>query len=202
MVGPATPPDRSFQSVQLGGLTRKCGVTSSGDLFCWGPTGDRIELSLRAMSGRVALSGFGRFEMPLHGTHVKALARSYEVCVLTLEGRVLCAKGEAMNGDEQPRFTPEAPDLTVATLRFRSSDRCALTTAGALYCWSAGQPPTTPLVAGLSFTTLSTHESNACAIAAGGQVYCWGENAYGQAGDGTRDARTVPVAVKFPSTGG
>jgi hypothetical protein len=195
MVGPVTPPDRSFQSVELAGLTRRCGVTSSGDLFCWGPAGGRIELSLRAMSGRVALSGFGRFQMPLHGTRVKALVKSDGACTLTIEGRVLCATGEAMNGDGQPRFTPEAPDLTVATLRFRSSDRCALTTAGALHCWPAGQPPTTPLVAGLSFTTLSTNGSDACAIAAGGQVYCWGQNVYGQAGDGTRKSRATPAPV-------
>ena len=198
MVGPVTPPDRSFQSVELGGLTRRCGVTSSGDLFCWGPAGDRIELSLRAMSGRVVLSGFGRFQMPLHGTPVKALVKSDGACTLTIDGRVLCATGEAMSGSEMPRFAPEAPDLTVATLRFRSSDRCALTTAGALYCWSPGQPPTTPLVAGLSFTALSTNGSDACAIAVGGQVYCFGENASGQAGDGTRKSRTIPglVAVR------
>jgi hypothetical protein len=37
--------------------------------------------------------------------------------------------------------------------------------------------------------------SSACAVLADGTVQCWGDNTYGELGDGTREARLVPVAV-------
>ncbi|MCM2323342.1 MAG: hypothetical protein NDJ90_08785 [Oligoflexia bacterium] len=45
---------------------------------------------------------------------------------------------------------------------------------------------------GFTYVETSNHT---CAIRTNGALYCWGANAYGQVGDGTRDARTTPYQV-------
>lgn len=191
-----TPPDRSFRAVQLGGMMRKCGITRADELFCWSDVTDgRMELSLRSFSGRWSSGAFGRFQLLAHGTRFKELIRGDGTCALAVDGKVLCATSDAMEAPEMPALNPEAEGLTVAALHWRSSDRCALTTAGEVYCWSASERSPVRIGSGTTFSSLTTRGSNACGIATDGALWCWGENAEGQVGDGTRKPRQVPAAV-------
>src|SRR5438876_2085347 len=94
---------------------------------------------------------------------------------------------------------------------------CALTPAGAAYCWGWGgdgqlgtgfrRPAPAPLTAaetpvavagGHAFVAIAAGYQHSCAVTAGGEAYCWGDNSSGQLGDGSNTNRLLPV----PVTGG
>lgn len=80
---------------------------------------------------------------------------------------------------------------------------CALTTAGAVYCWGdnakdqlatadiddRAEPGLVDVPVASALTAGSDHT---CALA-GTDVWCWGDNAVGQLGNGTKSATPVPV---------
>lgn len=98
--------------------------------------------------------------------------------------------------------------ISLASVSAGFNHACAVTTAGAGYCWgsnSIGQlgrggaltRDTVPVsVAGaLTFTSISAGGIYTCGVASGGSAYCWGDNNRGKLGDGTSSFRTTPVAV-------
>ncbi|MEJ7810412.1 MAG: hypothetical protein WKG32_08365 [Gemmatimonadaceae bacterium] len=90
-----------------------------------------------------------------------------------------------------------------------STHTCALTAAGAAYCWGAnsfGQvgngsiggiiATPTAVAGGLTFAELSAGRDFTCGRTAGGAAYCWGKNDFGQLGNGqTSGAAATPVQV-------
>ena len=86
-------------------------------------------------------------------------------------------------------------------------DTCALTSAGAAYCWGygamsgIGNGGTTALYTptavsgGHVFTDIKVGGGAACGIDTGGAVWCWGYNGYYNLGDGTSTNRSVPTAI-------
>src|SRR5689334_5629285 len=89
---------------------------------------------------------------------------------------------------------------------------CALTAAGAAYCWgkndalqngtgntgSGGQDLVPKIViGGQTFTnlTLPAFGSRACGLTTTGASYCWGDNSNGEIGDGTTAIRGAPTAA-------
>jgi len=101
---------------------------------------------------------------------------------------------------------PQAISSVVA-----ASHTCALTVAGAAYCWgyTVEQPggtdrlvvTPTPVQApnggAITFQSLSVSkvEDVTCAVATTGAAYCWGENDHGQLGDGTTTPHAAPTLV-------
>lgn len=94
-----------------------------------------------------------------------------------------------------------------------NSHACALTNAGALYCWgsnSHGQlgdgststrnSPYQVFSSGVIDFELS-YGNHTCAIMTGGALKCWGRNDYGQLGDGTTTQSTTPVNTSGLSSG-
>ncbi|MFN5926593.1 MAG: RCC1 domain-containing protein, partial [Roseiflexaceae bacterium] len=93
---------------------------------------------------------------------------------------------------------------------------CALTSAGAAYCWGwnddgrigdgnvgvdrRNAPVAVSMPAGVTFASISAGYSHTCALTSAGTAYCWGRNLYGQIGDGTTTVeRSAPVAVSMPA---
>jgi alpha-tubulin suppressor-like RCC1 family protein len=106
-------------------------------------------------------------------------------------------------------MSPPADTGEVATV-VTGAHSCAITTAGAAYCWGyngSGQlgngdtslvtPKPVAVAGGLTFRSLSVSkvEDVTCGITVAGAAYCWGTNASGQLGDGTMTRRLVPTPV-------
>jgi alpha-tubulin suppressor-like RCC1 family protein len=109
------------------------------------------------------------------------------------------------------------PVIAVApvSLAAGSVHTCALSTAGAAYCWgynargSVGDgttvPRTTPVpVAGsLTFASLVAGDQQTCGLTPLGKAYCWGADSSGVLGNGTHSPpadQLTPVAVSFSGT--
>ena len=107
--------------------------------------------------------------------------------------------------------------LSGVTLAQISADQgaqytCALSAAGAAYCWGAasfGQlgnggssTPGVPVAVsrsgvlfGVTLAQIATGSGTTCALSAGGAGYCWGQNSNGELGNNSTTSTTVPVAM-------
>ncbi len=89
---------------------------------------------------------------------------------------------------------------------------CALTGAGAAWCWgnnTSGQlgdgtttRRTTPVqvLGGHTFARISAGRSHVCGVTTGGTVYCWGSNASGRLGIGTITTGPNPAPLAVAGT--
>ena len=164
----------TFKTISAG-YASTCGLTTSGDPYCWGDlVHDLLASGINTPTGPekcADLAGIGAEWGPdtLPCSHV-------------------------------PRIV--APDLKLASISTGTQDWfvCGLSSAGAAYCW--GQSPvggsSTRLAAvpgGLTFKELSSGLSSTCGVTTAGVAYCWGANENGQLGDGTTTPSAVPVKV-------
>src|SRR5712691_4107905 len=106
--------------------------------------------------------------------------------------------------------------VTAQPLAAGYSFTCALTGAGAAYCWgynsdgqlgngsttSSSTPVAVAVAGGVTFTAVVAggsspvgYGSHACTLTRGGAAYCWGRNSNGQLGDGSTTSSSTPVAV-------
>ena len=137
-------------------------------------------------------------------------------CAATVDGGVLCwgenGSGQLGDGTTQGRVVPVAVaglGDSVRSVAAGWNHTCALTVAGAVYCWgwnaygqlgdgTQGSNRLTPVpVAGLTsgVAAISAGYDFTCALTEEGDVKCWGDNSQGQLGDGTIQPRLTPVAV-------
>ena len=112
---------------------------------------------------------------------------------------------------------PVTTGLTFAQVSAGAYGACAVTTAGAAYCWGInaygalgngmasgpqlcdngnGCSPTPVAVSGgHTFTTVSAGTFATCGVTTAGVAYCWGYNLAGELGNGTTTDSPTPVAV-------
>jgi alpha-tubulin suppressor-like RCC1 family protein len=191
-----------------------CALTSMGAVRCWGDNshgqlGDGTTIQRRTP---VTVTGLG--------SGVRAIAAAnLHTCALTAAGAVLCwgdnRYGQLGDGTTTQRLTPVAVaglGSGVNAIAAGGDHACAVTTAGAVFCWgdniagqlgdgTRAQRDTPVLVSGLGsgVQAIALGYYHSCALSTGGAVSCWGYNAVGALGDGsTGDAnhdRLTPVPV-------
>ena len=152
-------------------------------------------------------------------------AGSYQTCGITPTGAGYCwglnATGQLGDGTTEDHRLPAAVagGLTLKRIAagglliasgpgYGASHTCALTTAGAAYCWGANdygqlgdgttadRSTPTPVAGGLIFREIYAGALKTCALTVMGSAYCWGLNGDGGLGDGTQEIfRAEPVAV-------
>jgi len=198
-----------FQEIRAGSR-HTCAVTSLGDAYCWGD-------NATAQLGN-GTSGPGS-HLPvavLGGLTFRSVgAGGGHTCGVTSAGSAFCwgenAMGQVGNSVDNwssPRPVAVAGGRAYQALSVGKNHTCALTAAGAAYCWgenTGGQcgvgtsqesfPVPTLVAGGTVFQSLSAGGSHTCALTPGGTAYCWGYNSLGEVGNGTNAKATSPVPV-------
>jgi alpha-tubulin suppressor-like RCC1 family protein len=191
-----------------GGDFFTCGITSSGQVKCWGSNfagelGDGSDAG-RPVPGLVpGLSGA-----------ISVAAGAAHACALIQGGAVKCWGGNAVGqlGDRSTfnrGFPVDVYGLQsgVKAIAAGVAHTCAIMTSGALKCWggnSAGQlgdrtsnnyavEPQDVYGLPSDVVSVALGQEHTCAVLSSGAVKCWGIGAHGENGSGT--TQTAPLTV-------
>lgn len=213
--------NRKFKSISTSaaeGGTHTCGVTISGDAYCWGrgwagQLGDGVDGSPYFQDEPVDVLGGHQFTLVSVGVHT---------CGLTTLGKIYCwgygGLGQLGNGTEIFDNNANEPvevlsEHTFQSLSAGSNHTCAITVQGEIYCWglsASGQlgggftdgliQSTPALVFGEhSFKSVSAGRTHTCGVTTDDETYCWGDDFFGQLGDDPINAdQNTPVPVSPP----
>jgi alpha-tubulin suppressor-like RCC1 family protein len=236
---PQTTPVPVYTGGVLSGLTLTqisagqdwtCALASTGNAYCWGnnsigASGDVIALgngTQTASSQPVLVSGGLTFTQISTGNDA--------ACALTSAGVAYCwgnnHNGQIGNSGTSFVVVPTAvtatgvlSGLTLTQIAAGDGFACALSSAGAAYCWGLGSNgqlgngsttaaqqtavavTATGVLSGLTLTQISLGTSFACALGSAGAAFCWGLDANGQLGNNSTTQSLVPVAVGATATG-
>jgi alpha-tubulin suppressor-like RCC1 family protein len=194
----------AFVSIVAGGW-HTCGLTLAGKAWCWGA-------NLYGQLGNDAQQ-FSNVAVPVTGDFVftSISTGAYHTCAVTPEGEIYCwgynAFGQAgldrgacideVYGGQVPcNLTPAVveTELRFVAVAVGGFHTCAVTDAGAAFCWGAGErgqlgdgAKTTSaapvaVAGGRTLTSLGAGIAHTCGLTAAGKAWCWGQNDYGTNG--------------------
>ncbi len=210
------PDPPSEPLVAIGGLTkiggfgttfyRRCALTVTGDIVCWGSDTLSSEPWSRRKSGDyVALAGFdgcgltssGHWDcltaVPTGEGYVAISTTGRHHCAIAGNGKAVCGPVWRVVEGEVARMIPPdpSPERFVAISVGGSPDwesgvdliyACALTDSGRAVCWS-NEPHRMPRPGATRgpYIAVSDGFGHTCALTAAGEAVCWGWNNFGQA---------------------
>jgi len=193
---PTRLPGSQFWVMVSAGHDHSCGLTSSGEAWCWG---DNI-------TGHIGSGGtFNKSYEPVRVasdvSFSTVLAGYYQSCALATSGQMYCwgnnSEGEIGDGTNENRFTPVpvSGDLTFRALGGGDAFMCGITTKGSTWCWGSnrsgelgdpslpaqaapvridGLPEISKIYGAGGAFTVSSAEAYACGLTAEGEAWCWG----------------------------
>jgi alpha-tubulin suppressor-like RCC1 family protein len=209
----------TFSSISAG-REHTCAVTTAGAAYCWGfdEYGQLGDDALTATGSSSATPS------PVSGgyTFSSISAGRFHTCGLNVVGKAYCW-GEDSSGQlgddtlttDSTTPTPVDGGYVFSSISAGDLHSCAVTTAGAAYCWGSdfsgqlgnGAVPSVALIApsavsgGHTFSSVEAGSNHTCALTTAGLAYCWGADTDGQLGDGaTTTGATEPSAVANGST--
>ncbi len=205
-----TPPAGVFFSTLFAGFQTACATTATGVAYCWG-----INLNNEIGDGTTTQRNVPSPVSAPAGVSFASVQTGVAGCGMTFTQVMYCwgAGGLTGDGTSTPRPTPVLVSMpagvTFVTFATGVDHTCALTTAGAAWCWGYNgtgalgdgtatdrpAPVAVSMPAGVSFVAISVGSEHSCGLTALGAIWCWGLGAYGQLGDGTNAARFTPVRV-------
>lgn len=180
------------------GAQHACMETLGGSVYCWGGTskgqlGTGFVRRFTATLSPVRIA----FDRPLHALDVGAT----HSCALTSEGSAVCwgdnswqQVSPASSANVVPTPTAVAPGLAFTAIGAGGDNTCAITIAGAAYCWGRRFQGIQRLT-GPPFVAISAGFMHACALDAEGKAYCWGLNGGGELGTGATGEVAQPTPV-------
>jgi len=202
------------------GAYAACAVKQDGSAWCWGAGAQDVTILGNAGN----LLGTGQVANALSPVEVQGLESGvtsvsvgdYVACAVQ-QGATFCWGGDDNNG-ELGNGTTSASATPVAVVGLPSGVTavsagydfaCALTGAGAVFCWGDGTygqlgngeyavSPTPVAVMGLTTGVIAVAAGvqSACALMQDGTVMCWGFGGVGELGNGMADVMSpVPVQV-------
>jgi alpha-tubulin suppressor-like RCC1 family protein len=208
--------------VSIGGLFSCAISTAGGGTYCTG----------QGTSGQLgngsAANSLSPVEVTGSSSYTQLDAGFNHTCALSSAGAVYCWGDNTYGEDGNNTVTtPEKTPVTVYTggvmsgltltqISAGGEHTCALSSAGAAYCWGddtygeLGNSTTSSVagtydapvavatsgaLSGQTLTQVSAGQGFTCALDSTGIPYCWGNNASGQLGNGTTTSSDVPVAI-------
>lgn len=177
---------------------------------------DGSPVSVQLAFSRVTVGGGPAFSFPI--------TQARHACSLSTMGVLHCWGGSIWGAMGIETSNAQAsvlePELVVTNHLFKDVEAgnlhtCAVTTAGAGYCWGSnlngrlgdGDPQQGTkahpfaVSGGLHVVSISAGDTHTCGVTSSGPgvlsgpAYCWGNNGSGQLGDGTFDERPTPTLV-------
>jgi alpha-tubulin suppressor-like RCC1 family protein len=206
------------------GATFACALTNAGAAWCWGNDGqDQLGNTTLATNSDVpvAVTGGLAFAQISLGT-------SFACALTTAVPPVPYCWGSDSAGQignaaaANPQTAPLAVTtsgvlsgltLTQISAALGGSTACALSSAGAAYCWGLGTNgelgngsttaaqatavavTTSGVLSGVTLTQISGGQDQTCALGSTGVAYCWGGNGSGDLGINSTTQSLVPAAV-------
>lgn len=190
-----------------------CGVKADGTLWCWG-----LDNFGQLGTGRGAPVRKPHQVGTAHGWSQVSAAWTH-TCATKTNGSLWCW-GQNLRGQlgigtlDRLRGKPQRVGTgtdwdSVTTGGWHT---CALTTAGAAYCWGhnafgevgdgtiSDRSRPTAVLGGASWVQLSAAWAQTCGVTQTGRMYCWGFNRQGQLGTGTTANTARPAAVSGTQT--
>ena len=193
-----------------------CALDSFGAAYCWGDN----------TSGQVGnpdtSAGFYVAVAVAPSQPTTIAPGSIHSCKIT-GGKAYCwgdnSNSELGNNSTMSASVPVAAvtsgalsGVTLTQIASGTNFSCALSAAGAAYCWglgtsgqlgnNAGTSSLVPVavytggaLSGVTLTQLTANGATACALSAAGAAYCWGLGTSGQLGNNSTTSSNVPVAV-------
>jgi alpha-tubulin suppressor-like RCC1 family protein len=149
---------------------------------------------------------------PLSGQPIAWTVSPSGVAAISAEGKlvgtapgVVTVTASSDTASGSATFTIVSPP-SWASMDGGFTHHCAITTAGATWCWgqnqfgqlgagatSATEPVAVQVAGGPTFAELSLGIHHSCGRTAAGAVHCWGRNDFGQLGDSSLTSRNSPV---------
>jgi alpha-tubulin suppressor-like RCC1 family protein len=199
-----------------------CALGTAGAAYCWGAgsTGALGNNATADSSVPVAVLTSGVLSGKIL---VQVTAAQTSACALDSTGTAYCwgsdVNGQLGNNSTTQSLVPVAvttsgalSGVTLTEISGGGSFACALSAAGAAYCWglnSNGQlgnnsttqslvpvaVTTSGALSGVNVVQLGAGQISTCALSAAGTAYCWGGNTDGQLGNNAVTQSLVPVAV-------
>lgn len=204
-----------------GSQSNSCAISDVGALYCWGSN----QWGELGRADGVGTTDPNPAPAPVQGLPaVKRVATSASfTCALTESGRVHCwgvnfsgEQGNTTNNgafvaDYSPQEVAGLPDATDVDTGIEHT--CALTVAGAVYCWgnngkgqigtatnygvNTANPSPAPVVLPAAASDIEVGALHTCALLVTGATYCWGMNENGQlgnvSGSGTTGGTYTPL---------
>jgi alpha-tubulin suppressor-like RCC1 family protein len=198
----------AFAQVTGGGF-HTCGLTTGGQLYCWGWNnfGQLGDGSTQNHAVPTLVAGGLLFRQVNAGI--------FHTCAVTTGYRAYCwgynfygAVGDGTTVETRLTPVPIAGSRAFRQVSAGSNRTCALTTTtNKIYCWGSGilgngsgdgTSRTPQLISGaLAYRQVSVGGDHTCTVSTTYKVLCWGENKYGQLGNGAGSTSIAvnPVAV-------
>jgi len=204
------------------GFEHSCGLTTQGAAYCWGSN----EFGQLGSSSNSGTENPNPTPLAVQGglTFSRLAAGGLHTCGLTADGSAYCWGANSIGQlgvqvSTDPRNPTPTPTAVNTALRFvaiaaGSQHTCALTGAGAAYCWGSNpwgelgidanlDPNPTPVAVNTTtaFAQLAAGESHNCALTGEGVAYCWGRNNFGQLGTEDNIENSGPNPIPKPVSG-
>ena len=172
-----------FANVSASTWEHSCGVTTSGDAYCWGSNASGQLGSDSATSTCDPYDPVPCSFTPLRvqgGIAFKSVSTGdYFTCGVSTAGDGYCwgygYNGQLGNGafNNSTSPVPVSGGLSFADIRSGVSYACGLTTGGKLYCWGGGYGAVpVPVRPDLVFASLALGGPS-CAVSSDNDLYCW-----------------------------
>lgn len=193
----------SMQRAWAGGSssTHTCGVTSDGNLKCWGanPNGQLAQVTVSTLPSIISNETFSSFST--YPGRLVGIATSGKSFALGVNDY-----GEFADSQFTPYLFPFRLSSDTYSSFIISYSSCGISATQDLYCWGYNQNAelgdgttvnkSSPVLidAGTKYVKV-VGDYTKCGITTTGVLKCWGYNLYGTVGDGTTVNKTTPVII-------